>query len=45
MNIKKPKKTFTDVKPPEVNTKIKLTKQNKSLNDMIKKLDKLKKQI
>ncbi len=38
-------KRFTDVKPPEVNTKIKLTKLNKSLKDMIKKLDKLKKEL
>lgn len=38
-------KIFTDVKPPEVNTKIKLTKLNKSLKDMIKKLDKLKRQL
>ena len=38
-------KTFTDVKPPEVNTKIKLTKLNKSLRDMINKLEKLKKEL
>lgn len=38
-------KRFTDVKPPEVNTKIELTELNKSLRDMIKKLDKLKKEL